>query len=103
MPTSRAQVPAADYVAMPTADGQAVSGAGVLLGVSITETDGAACKVNLHDGTSASGQLILSFKVSANGSETVWLGPGGVNFLTGLYIDESTGAINDGAIFYHPS
>lgn len=103
MPTSRATEAAADYVAMPTADGQAVTGAGVLLGISISETDGTACKVNLHDGTAASDQLILSFKVAANGSETVWLGPSGVSFYTGLYLDESTGAINDGAIFYHPA
>jgi hypothetical protein len=86
------------YVALTGSDQQAVTGAAILLGVSVSG-GASAPKLNLHDGDENTDPLVASITVGANGSGTVWLGPGGVACPNGIYVDVVTGNAT-GAVLY---
>ena len=98
---SRAQQPAANHVAIPTADGQAVSGACTLLGVSLGDTSGGALRGHLYNGTDATGTAVACIHVASNGGTTLWFGPGGISCDDGIYLKKVAGTITKGAIMYH--
>jgi len=88
----------AQYVELTGSDQQAVTGASVLLGVTVSAGANAP-KVNVHDGTANTDTIVASISVAANGSGTVWFGPGGIACGDGLYVDIVTGDA-DGSIIY---
>lgn len=71
--------------------------AGALIGWSVRETAGAAATVVLRDGCDANGDVVAEISLAANGAQTIWLGPAGVNVSQGLYVDLVAGAVEGAA------
>jgi hypothetical protein len=76
--------PAATYNV--TGTGTVYTGAGTFRGCSIGSTAGAA--VVIYDNTSASGTVLASFTLAANGFEHVDI-PAGARFVTGIHLTAS--------------
>lgn len=87
----------AGTIALTGSDGQHHTGVGVLRGLCVRETAGAAARIRVHDGTSTSGTVIAAVTLAANEASVVWLDDG-VRFATGLYVDVITGAV-EGSLF----
>lgn len=96
----RATMQGADIVAIPTADGQAVTGACVLMGATLVNESGAAMRLHVHNGTSTSGDHVLGFAVNNQNAQSVWFGPNGVSCPNGLYVNVIAGTPT-GTLFYH--
>lgn len=72
--------------------GVVFSGRCLYKGVSVRETAGAAAAVRIYDNTAASGTLLATISLPANGSfaETI---PDGVRATTGIYWSVVSGAV----------
>lgn len=83
-----------------TTDLQVYVGSGVLLGFSFRESAGtpAAASFVLRDGTSASGDMIIALNFASDEATLAWLGPQGINFTAGLYLDIQAGEL-EGAVY----
>lgn len=82
-------------VATRSTDLQAYTGSGVLYGFSFRESAGtpAAAGFALRDGTSASADFICAINFAADEATIVWLGPQGIPFNTGIYLDVQAGEL----------
>lgn len=93
---------AARYVPVGAAGGRslACAAAGRLVGWSLRATGGPVTVV-LRDSRTEAGDAIAYVELADNDSETVWLGPGGVSFVEGLYVQTvSAGAgVIQGAVW----
>lgn len=96
----RARTQAADVIAMPTTDGQVVSGACVFYGATITNETGAQIRIHIISGTSTSGAHISGLTVANNDTSTVWYGDSGLACPNGIYLDVVAGTPSQGSIFY---
>jgi hypothetical protein len=83
-----------------TADVQAYTGSGNLMGYSIMEDAGAPAvgTVILRDGIAATADIIAVVELGANGSTTQWFGPQGIPFNVGIYVDRVAGSCS-GALY----
>lgn len=66
------------------------AGAGRLVGWSLRSV-GTVAQVTLRDGRDSSGDVVAVIDLA--GSETIWLGPGGVTLTEGLYVETVSGAV----------
>jgi hypothetical protein len=75
------------------------TGAGRLVGWSVLATGGAV-RVIAHDGLTADGDAFALIDLQDGESETVWLGPNGIRFGSGLYLEQTgAGTLTVGAIY----
>jgi hypothetical protein len=75
------------------------TGAGRLVGWSVLATGGPV-RVICHDGLTADGEAFAVIDLTDGESETVWLGPGGIRFGNGLFLEQTgAGALTVGAIY----
>lgn len=80
------------------ADHQLTTAAGGLFGWSLRETTGAAtATVELIDGGNNAGQVLAEVVLGAGGSESVWLGPHGIDVQTGLRVHVVAGTVKGAA------
>jgi len=77
---------------------QAYTGRGVLFGWSVRDTAATAAKVTLRDGTSTGGTPIALIGYASGESQTA-LVPG-PTFITGLYVDRTTGSATCDLVLY---
>jgi hypothetical protein len=100
MPVSiqRAGRSAADVIAVPTTDGQVVTGACVLYGGTLCNNSGTKQEIHVHNGTSASGVHVMGLAASANDSQNVTY-TNGVSCPNGIFVNVISGTPT-GAIFY---
>lgn len=84
-----------------TADVPIRTGSGRLLGWSIGESAGSAAVASLiiRDGVSASGAILAVIELAADASVTQSVGPAGIPFTDGLYVDRVTGS-TQGAVWW---
>lgn len=95
LPARHATVPG------PTAWGQVVAGANILMGATISNASGAAVTVTIWDGADATGDPLAVLVVAANGG-LPWTGPSsGILAEVGIFI-ASPGANVTGVIHYVP-
>ena len=86
-------------IALTGAD-QAIATAQVFYGLAITNESGSAINLHIHNGASSSGTPIISgVYVANNQSQTIWLGPNGVNCPSGIYVDVVSGTAT-GSVLY---
>jgi hypothetical protein len=72
-------------------------GPGTYLGIAARETSGAgSATVLVYDGTSATGVLLDTFHLPANGSASQWYGPQGIAYDRAIHV-AVTGAV-DGSV-----
>lgn len=102
MPVSiqRTNRSAADAIAMPSSDGQVVSGACVLYGATITNESGAQIRVHLVSGTSNAGLHVSGLAVNNNDTQSIWYGDCGIACPNGIYLDVVSGTPTTGVVFY---
>jgi hypothetical protein len=68
------------------------SAGGRLVGWSV-KADAGPVEIIVHDGHDASGDVIAVIDLQDQENQTQWLGPGGISFVEGLYIEcNGTGA-----------
>lgn len=84
-------------LALTGSDGQHHTGVGVLRGLCVRETAGAAARIRVYDNTSAAGTVIAAVSLAANEAQMVWLDDG-VRFALGLHVDVVTGAV-EGSLY----
>ena len=81
-----------------TGDAAALARASVFFGFSLRDTSGSANTVTIYDNASAaSGTVIASVAIAANGSQTLSI-PNGLGLLNGLYIDTTAAVV--GSVWY---
>jgi hypothetical protein len=80
---------------------KAAVSAGQLAGYSLRETAGAAAVVRLRDGVDASGDIIVTVALPANGSANQWYLPHGIAFTAGLFVEVASGAV-EGVVYIGP-
>lgn len=75
-------------------------GQGRLVGWSLRATGGSVTVV-LRDSRTDSGDILAMVELAAEASETIWLGPGGVSFVEGLYVEalSDDGGVLQGAVW----
>ena len=59
-----------------------------------------AAEVEIYDATATSGTATIIVKALANDSKTVWFGPAGVRFATGLHGDLTVGTSPTAYLYY---
>lgn len=75
----------------------ASAGSGRLVGWSLRAAGGAVT-VTLRDGRDASGDVLAVLELADGATDTQWLGPGGVSFVEGLYVEtDGDGALTGAA------
>jgi hypothetical protein len=88
----------ATVIALPTADGQVVSGSCVLYGATLCDSSGVAQRAHLHNGTSTAGPHIMGLFCGANQSQNQQMSVG-IACPNGIYIDVLAGTLV-GSLFY---
>ena len=83
---------AATALALTGSDQQAVTGPGTFRGLTLNETASSAAEVRVYDGTDATGTLLASVALTADGSADLDL-PAGRRFATGLWVDIVAGTV----------
>lgn len=73
------------------------AGAGRLVGWALTAT--AATTITLRDSRDTTGDAIASIAIPAGGSAQLWMGPGGVSFGEGLFVDANPATSFTGSIW----
>ncbi|MBN9327983.1 MAG: hypothetical protein J0I87_13860 [Cellulomonas sp.] len=73
------------------------AGAGWLVGWALTAT--ATTTITLRDSRDTTGDAIASIAIAAGGSAQLWMGPGGVSFGEGLFVDAAIGSVFTGSIW----
>lgn len=72
--------------------------AGRLVGWSLSSA-GAPCVVLLTDSRNGTGLTVAKITIPADASKELWLGPGGVSFVDGLYVTVTGAGVLDGALW----
>ena len=92
---------AALKVAIPAADGYAVQGACVLLGINAKDDQSGNAHLHIHDGIDGEtlGTFVLGSDPPNGAHQVTWFGPGGIAMENGIYVDIVSGTPT-GAIFY---
>lgn len=76
--------------------------AGQLAGFSITETSGVStARVRLRDGLDTGGDVLMTVALSPGESARDWFLPHGIAYVTGLYVEVVSGAI-EGTVYVGP-
>lgn len=76
------------------------TGSARLYGWTLRETGAAAAATAvIYDGASATGNILGEVSLAASGEKTVWFGPQGLTFVTGIYIDVSGTGVIAGSLF----
>ena len=88
----------ATVIALPTADGQVVSGSCVLYGATLCDSSGTAQRAHLHNGTSAAGPHVMGLSCAGNAQVNV-NNSVGIACPNGIYIDVVAGTLT-GSLFY---
>lgn len=73
------------------------AGPGRLVGWSVRATGG-AMTVLIRDARSDSGDILAAIELAAGQAQTIWLGPGGVSFGEGIYVQAVQAVPGNGAI-----
>lgn len=74
-----------------------VTGACRVMGAHVTAAD--AASLSLYDAATAAGTALITIKSAANASTTVWFGPQGIKFATGVS-SSKTGTTPNVQLFY---
>lgn len=85
--------PAASPVALTGSDQTVVIGPATYRGYSLRETGGADAVVRIWDGTAASGILLDTVALAADGSAQAWYGGGGLRAVAGVFVEVVSGAV----------
>lgn len=90
---------AAVPVAATAASVTVYTGRGILMGIALKESAGspAAARINIRDGTTNAGPVIMPVNFAASESPREWFGDAGIQFNTGLRIEVLAGTI-EGAL-----
>jgi len=87
-------------VALTGSDQAAWTGQGHYFGFTMRENAGSAAAIaKIYDGTSASGPLLDTVYLAANGSRSEWYGPQGITLTNGgIYVDVSGTGVIEGSV-----
>jgi hypothetical protein len=79
---------AANATSRPTTTG------GALVGYGLRNTDPAnPATVYLRDGADSDGTLVVPIQLAGGAAASAWFGPGGLNLVSGLFVDIAAGAV----------
>ena len=97
-------MPAASPILFPASSAGlvALGGSGLLVGIGVRETAGAAAAFDVLDGTTSGGNVIVPYTLAANQSVREWFAPWGIDFTNGLFVNITAGTVR-GALYVIPT